>query len=237
MKKYNARKTFCRLGIFCFFLLEFASCEIVLVDERGDDLEQYDYYIDEFGNEGIVVYSGVVMSLDEVELPWGPLDYNVLPSATPYVADKKSYGIAMLYAMRDAGLESFSAQAWCAKKNFNNEYRISSWHLPSYHDWKKYIGNYSKYDKYRVEQIDNINHYIEIYGGTQISKDECYWTCDEDFDGGFVFADTTLVYDFDPENRALPITPILTAVANKDKWVKRNVYKVRAIKFVYEKSN
>ena len=66
------------IGISCI-LCNLQSCVryTTIVDERGDNLELYDYYVGEYGNEGIVVFINnletrvLVLSSDEQELPWG----------------------------------------------------------------------------------------------------------------------------------------------------------------------
>lgn len=211
------------------------SCSIVLTDERGDQLEIYDYYVDSNGNEGIVVYANssriIVMSLDEAELSWGPQDNQVFALQDKDLLTRNTFSLSMQYAMIEAGLDQFAAQAWCQKKNPNGAVEMGNWRLPSYYDWDRCI--MWKSDKNR--HLKQLNKFLKLYGGKELSEQDYYWTCTEDYDEYFVFNDTTLVYDFDASNRAIAITPMLLASIEKDRWVKRNRYKVRAIKYVYYK--
>ena len=100
-----------------------------VADETTEDYQLYDYYIDSYGNEGIVariVSSNqssrkyiIVLSADETYTYWGPMGelvykYDTLQFST---LGKPSFGIAMLQSMKSLGVERFPAQAWCDQKN------------------------------------------------------------------------------------------------------------------------
>ena len=61
-----------------------------------------------------------------------------------------------------------------------------------------------------------------------------YWTCTEDIENYVSMNDS--IDDFDKENRAIPITFRFSSYINKDYWLKKNKYHVRAIKYVYYKN-
>lgn len=207
-----------------------SACKQVLIDERGDDLQLYDYYIDEDGNEGIVVEKEsdaiVVLSLDEAELPWGPMDEAIIKETDKNFFNTKRFSIAMQYAMLDKGIHKFPAQAWCYAKNKKEQIGIGSWRLPSLNDWEYLVS---------VEyHWDEINDALIKMGGVPLSTDDLYWTCTEDYQEAFTFSDED--NDFDAANRAVNITLKLRAYTRKDRWVKNSIYKVRAIKHVYYKN-
>lgn len=205
------------------------ACTEVLIDERGDDLQLYDYYIDEEGNEGIVVKKQsdviVVLSLDETELAWGPMDKVVLEETDKDFFERERFSVAIQYAMLDKGIYKFPAQAWCYAKNKNGQMGIGSWRLPSFYDWEYIISIKNHYEK--------INQALTKMGGEPLSTDAHYWTCTEDYKEAFVLNNN--VDDYDAANRAININIQLRSFVKKDRWVKNNVYKVRAIKHVYYK--
>lgn len=206
-----------------------AACEQVLIDERGDDLRLYDYYIDEDGNEGIVVEKDsdaiVVLSLDEVELSWGPMDEAVFKETDKHFFATKGFSVAMQYAMLNKGIHKFPAQAWCYAKNKEEQISIGSWRLPSLYDWQYLVD---------VEyHWDDINEALIKMGGVPLSTDDHYWTSTEDYQEAFSFSDED--NDYDAANRAVNITIDLRAFTRKDRWTKNTEYKVRAIKHVYYK--
>lgn len=205
-----------------------AACEQVLIDERGDDLQLYDYYVDEDGNEGIVVEKNsdaiVVLSLDETELRWGPMDEVVIQETDEKFFNRTRFSVAMQYAMLNKGIGKFPAQAWCYVKNKKGQIGAGSWRLPSLYDWRYLVSVKNHWEE--------INEALIKMGGVPLSTDDHYWTSTEDYKEAFAFSDED---DYDAANRAVNITLNLRAYTRKDRWVKNSIYKVRAIKHVYYK--
>ena len=215
------------LSISCTF-----KSEGVILDERSEEYMLYDYYVDEYGNEGIVVYIAqnekyaIVLSADESYEQWGPTDeqvYSVDASSLQY--GTQEFGLAMHQLMKAKGIERYPAQYWCDRKNGENELSYAgSWRLPSYKELRIIFGDNGLY-------VGKIQSALKHIGGTLLDAEKTYWTCAEDYDGYLSFKDVET--DYDPENRAVLITYLNSAYATKDRWIKKNKHYVRAIKYVY----
>lgn len=220
-------------------LFSFQSCIPKFDDERFNSNELfinemdvnanvYDYYVDPYGNEGVVFYRGnqciVVISADESYDYWGPMDhyvYNVYNITNYSVFSSYPFGLMMLQNMYAEGLDRFPAQKWCYDKNNGESHpRAASWRLPSYAEmmW--------------ISNINRLNEALIAIGGTPIDVDSYYWTCSEDYDGYVSVSFQN--YDYDKENRAvLKSFQANNIFTDKSGWIKKNKYKVRAIKYVY----
>ena len=231
--------------LFVLTCLSMISCdkesEALLVEELDEEYQLYDYYIDENGNEGIVAYIlkessiskypkgykyRIVISSDESLEPWGPMGEIVMKkdSASSSEFRQPTAGITMLQSMNSRGMERYPAQNWCFKKNNSNEISASSWHLPSYYELQQIFGSSGK-------NLSALNHALQVTGGKQIDNSQLYWTCMEDYDGYISVSDLKL--DYDQANRAILTSPHISTYANKDRWLKKNKYYVRAIKYIY----
>lgn len=233
------RKTVCRLFIIMFAL---SSCnfesEGVFTDDTTEEYQLYDYYVDEYGNEGVVAYiSGqkvswsnkyiLVVSSDEAYLPWGIMGENIYKSDT--ITDMgfrdPSFGIAMHQLMKSYEIGKFPAQAWCDAKNNDEKYpRAGSWHLPSYYEYQLIFGSTGA-------RVSSLNKALSNIGGTPFNAANMYWTCVEDFDDYIHIKNAES--DYDKENRAVIASPANSICSDKDRWLKKNRYYVRAIKYVY----
>ncbi len=225
---------------FIFFLSTLISCisgsyesDALIIDETTEEYELYDYYVDKYGNEGIVAYISkgryiLVISADETYLPWGPLGEQlyVISDSVKHpslVYRDEQFGIAMLNIMLEKGIEKYPAMNWCYKKDSaaTSPYG-GSWHLPSnsnFHD----ITQYSEYKK--------LNKALTDIGGTPLNEDNFYWTCCEDYTDYITIKGQES--DYDAENRAVISTPQKTTTGIKDRWLKKNSYYVRAVKYIY----
>lgn len=214
-------------------LISLQSCAkyTILVDERGDNLELYDYYIDDCGNEGIVVCQNLskkwilVMSTDEEELPWGQTGQLLFDSLSSVTKEFKN-GILMLNLMMNHGIEHYPAQAWCMAKNGSDIPHTGSWHLPSHYEWSEFVCR-------NETNVQHINQALDRIGGTLLNLDEYYWTCTEDYEDYWEFSSTEA--DYDPKNRAINESPLIRALVHKELWHKKQYHKVRAVRYVYYK--
>ena len=208
----------------------------LFTDDTTEEYQLYDYYVDDYGNEGIVVYIQssnhyskkyiIVLSADESDQSWGPMGELVYDCDSIKFSDLKepAFGVAVLQSMKSRGIDRFPAQAWCDQKNQSEPYpRGGSWRLPTYDEFKKIFksGN----------NLSDINNALFAIGGTTVNEEYFYWTCVEDFDGYITIEQQTL--DYDKENRAILSTPTNSTFSNKDRWIKKNKYNVRAIKYIY----
>ena len=212
--------------------------EGVFTDDTTEECLLYDYYIDEYGNEGIVAYSvsgkttgrkyAIVVSADEALLPWGPMGEAIYKSdtITSRGLRSSSFSIGMHQIMKSLGIDKFPAQAWCDAKNQDEDYpRAGSWHLPSYYEYQLIFGT-------KGRNVTSLNSAFISIGGTPFS-DGMYWTCVEDFDNYITITDNES--DYDKANRAVITSPYNVTHGYKDRWLKKNNYYVRAIKYVYYK--
>lgn len=201
------------------------SDEIILDETHGITYELGDLYTDEYGNEGIVCRTQdkykhkmiMVVSSDEAYMSWGPLDQQVSPYDTlkAYYSSRyfEYYGIAILQCAKSLGIENFPALKWCNDKNHGEKYPSgTSWHLPT------------------NEELECIN-IISWYEDSVDLNNKYYWTCIEDISGCSDFGVSNM--NFRPKDRAMPLNLNGDTFSNKDLWVKRNKYYVRAVKYIY----
>lgn len=221
---------------YIFLSLLIASCSFeadeVFTDERMEEYELYDYYVDQYGNEGIIAYISsnkecvIALSLDESLQYWGPTGEEIYKGSTKRIEIASvKFGVAMHQAMMSMGIERFPAQNWCNQKNISEQYpRAGSWRLPSRYDFSLIFGT-------EGQRLERVNAALKSANGTPLEKEEMYWTCTEDIDGYITFND--VIPDYDQANRAVTCSPLNTTNYNKDRWIKKNQYLVRAIKYVY----
>ena len=238
MKHYISQKHLHRLLLAVSFLTVCSSCdhesESICVDDTTEPYQLYDYYVDQYGNEGIVVYKltsaskeQIVMSADEAVLPWGPTGEQVfaVDSVPSTMLRNASYGIAMLQTMKSRGIDKYPAQAWCNQKDRGEKYpQGSSWHLPTYWELVIIFGD-------KGASVDKINKALTDIGGTPLTSGSMYWSCTEDYEGYAKIRD--VVSDYDSENRAVITSPARSTYSTKERWIKKNSHNVRAIKYVY----
>lgn len=227
---------------FVLLCLSLISCDkesdALLVDELDEEYQLYDYYIDKNGNEGIVAYilNGnsypegyrymIVMSSDESLEPWGPMGEIVMKkdSASTSEFTRPTAGIIMLQSMYAKGIDRYPAQQWCFEKNHSSEIGASSWRLPSSYETRLILGKSGK-------NVANINRALANTGGTMLDDSHLYWTCMEDYENYITI--NGLTSDYDQANRAVLTSPHIETWGNKDRWLKKNHYYVRAIKYIY----
>ena len=207
---------------------------LVFVDDTdGRCFQLYDLYRDKYGNDGLVVYVEEdntfkyiqVISLDETYAVWGPTGETIMKGNTDSLAGSGRFGLAMLQCMKTHGIEHFPAQQWCDAKNGNEPYpRAGSWMLPSFDDWRWICGSHGA-------NVDVINSRLIELGGTPLSIDEKYWCCEEDYEGYMTWADGS-EQDYDPDNRAVIISPRIQGIIDKDFWMKKTKHRVRAVKTI-----
>lgn len=215
--------------LLCLISCSFESDDII-TDDTTEQYDLYDYYIDEYGNEGIVAYIQtkyiIVISSDESYESWGPMGETVYKgniSSTELIL--AHFGVSIHQAMKSIGIEKFPAQNWCDQKNKPEKYpRAGSWRLPTKRELNLIFGKSG-------EKVDRLNSALLRSGGYSINKNEYYWTCIEDYDGYIEIDD--IVSNYDPENRAFMMTYDNATFGNKDRWIKKNKYYVRAIKYIY----
>ena len=224
------------LFVTCLFLCSCHKSSGVYTDEMDRDYRLYDYYEDAYGNAGVVasIVSNknengiIVISLDEANLPWGPMGeivYN--DSITGSGSLEVYFGVAMLQIMKAVGIDHYPAQAWCDAKNGDETYvRGGSWRLPTYHELRLTFGD-------EGSCVPALNQALLKAGGTPISTDvfDMYWTCVEDKPKFVKFSDVENTYD--PANRAIPVNYQYRFYTDRDQWIKKNRYNVRAIKYIY----
>lgn len=207
----------------------------VILDERDDDYVLYDYYVDSYGNEGIVAdilkdrYI-MVISADESYQSWGMMGKDIFSgdTATSFI-NNREFGLLMLQTMKSIGIEKFPAMEWCDRKNEGDRYaNAGSWRLPSKSEFHNMAGINSGKLKY-------INDALSEIGAPLISEDKFYWTCVEDIEG-YIKIDG-MESDYDQANRAVVTSPDNFTYGVKDRWLKKNKYYVRAIKYIYYRSN
>lgn len=230
------------IGYIIVALCLFSSCDKesgpLILDETDKEYNYYDCYTDEYGNKGIVVHitknsdsptgrrSIIVLSTDETCCPWGPMGENVGGQDTAsYVLSEKSYSLMVYQNMKARGIERYPAQAWCDLKNGAGSTPYSgSWRLPSYDEFKHIFTRVS---------INLLNTALRKNGGTPIDDDtKYYWTCTEDVENYITIIGATGL-NYEAENRAVISTIKNSTSGNKDKWMKKNWYNVRAIKYIY----
>lgn len=231
--------------LFILICISLISCDkesdALLVDELDEEYQLYDYYIDEKGNEGIVAYilNGnssseypkgykymIVLSSDESLEPWGPMGEIVMKkdSASTWEFSQPTVGITMLQSMNSRGMNRYPAQNWCFNKNRSIDILSSSWHLPTSYELLQIFGS-------KGGNVSNLNHALQVTGGKLIDVSHLYWTCMEDYDGYIKVNGQSI--DYDQANRAILTSPLHSTFSDKDRWLKKNKYYVRAIKYIY----
>lgn len=220
---------------YLFLGLVLTSCsfqhEGIFTDDRSEEYDLYDYYIDKYGNEGIIAYissdrkSIIAISLDESLESWGPTDQKIYKNEKASGYNLPSFGVLMHQTMFSLGIENFPAQYWCNNKNrWESHPRAGSWRLPTYHEFRVICGTDG-------ENVDFLNEALEGVNGTPLRSKQMYWSCVEDHEAIIYFEG--LETDYDPANRAIVSTPEKSSYSYKDRWLKKNQYYVRAIKYVY----
>lgn len=211
-----------------------------------EDYQLYDYYVDKYGNEGVVgaVHLDpeswcnyiIVISADETEETWGRSDIETFawdkvftvgsyPHSTEYT-HLYFFSLEMSQIVCSTNPKDYPAFNWCLSKNREEKYIHSgSWMLPSAYELFLIFSNGS----------ENLNQALKEIGGTPISSDYPYWTCVEDIEDAFHFSDSTLTYadDYDQKRRALPMYSSITFPIDKTSWNKWQINNVRAIKYIY----
>lgn len=232
-----------RYFIIALSLLTLCSCssfesDDLIIDEVGEDCALNDIFVDEFGNEGVIAYiydeGGwrfvIAISADEGYKPWGPMGEAVYKvdsidfdtTANHLLFSHPTFGLMMLQSMKSMGINRFPAQQWCDSKNQGDPYpNAASWRLPTLEEWLMIIKN------------TGLNDALVSIGGTPLDNNHLYWTCIEDLEGYVTLHDSTTTYD--RENRAILLDPTAHTNHDKDFWLKKNNYYVRAIKYVYYK--
>jgi len=225
-----------------FLLLVLAGCsqERLANDSVGfDDYQLYDRYVDDNGNEGIVAFKynqdnyGIVLvlSADETLAAWGPENKNVIQFndyANIDFADSYAFAIEINQTVELLGFEKFPAFGWCHNKNKDSKrIHASSWILPNV-----------SFLSYIFSNLEKLNESLAKNGMTLLSDEAYYWTCNEDIEDYFHFADESAqnAYDYDPVSRAIPMATDLLFPTHKTAWQKEKVYRVRAVKCIYYKS-
>ena len=230
------------ITLILFIVLAAASCtkddseskKTIFVDDTGGkQYHMYDLYCDEYGNEGLVVYVEEgstykyiqVISVDETTAAWGPTGETVFKGNQDSVRNNLRFGLSMLQSMKQRGIEHFPAQKWCDEKNGGELYpRAGSWMLPSYMDMRYICGPHGS-------KVNTINSKLTELGKTPLSLEEYYWCIEEDYEG-YLSWDDGDVHDHDPDNRAVICSPQIRAIKDKDFWIKKIEYRVRAVKTI-----
>lgn len=199
---------------------------IELIRNEGE-VQLYDYYIDDYGNEGVVVcvtdHEIMVISSDEGLEYWGPSDLSIMSDNIHYS------GVCSMQTMQNAivnGIDRFPAFRWCHDKNPNDLLDITGWMLPCERElmWM-----------FRRTDLSLLNKALVNIGGTPISSGALYWTASEDtddFDDYDEYGDSYI-----PEMRAVCITPELDSDYKMIYWIKSQKHKVRAVKYIKYKKN
>lgn len=222
-----------------------------MVDITGEESYQlYDYYVDEYGNEGIVAYTPdkysflnymIVISADETLLPWGLMGEKVCPtdSLLPSMIVNPSFSLSMIQVMKAQGISKYPAMAWCDAKNGGEEQASgSSWRLPSRRELALICGSIKErsWSAGYEESMKYLNQALRSIGGTEIDPQHTYWTCQEDF-AGLYPQEEGANENCDPNNRVLPMQPDNTLPTNKNLWIKKCNHYVRAIKYIFYARN
>lgn len=231
----NYRYAILIICVICFSIA--CDDEPINIIDCSEELKLYDYYVDEFGNEGIVVRlydyettkCAIVMSADEAEAVWGPSGFVVFDADSEMLEDHLEhprFSMMMSRKVIECGVDRFPAFKWCLDKNHGRQLTADSWMLPSYHEFMTIL------DRCR---IDALNDALISIGGMPIINN-AYWTCTEDH----VAVLSTSDGDYDPLNWAINIIPSYDK-SNKYTyykhkyimWNKTLAYKVRAIKYIW----
>lgn len=218
--------------IYLITVLLYSSCNYLNPIElirNDDDIHLYDYYVDEFGNEGIVTYIStdstdvMVVSADEGYVSWGPVDCRIYTKKENLLGSELS--MVMLQNAIFLNINRFPAFKWCNDKNSGKPLNVASWMLPS--EWEmRYMIAGAQCD------LASLNEALINIGGTPIDADELYWTATED--NSQIISDDYKKYgaDFSPEMRAVCMTPMRTSREKMIYWIKSNRHRVRAVKYI-----
>ena len=234
------------LFILLATLVALAACEDesgkeIYNDTKGEEYRLGDYYVDDLGNEGIVVYYNkytpkiiMVMSLDEACLPWGPMDHAIFQSDSvkARTLDNPSFGLSVLQSMQESGIEHYPAMAWCDKKNGGARWAgAGSWRLPTRYELSLVFGQETVGGR---SSVSGWNEILASVDGMSLGANHYYWTCQEDLvDNRLSDGSSADGYGYDRKNRAIPVNVYGESPADKDLWLKKNSYYVRAIKYIY----
>lgn len=208
-----------------------------IIEGDGQNYSLYDPYIDEFGNEGVIAYISededgveyiIAISSDEGYEAWGPMGVAIYKNdslnfdtiTNYFLIYEPAFGLMMMQSMKSIGIDRFPAQRWCDDKNLGDPYpNASSWRLPTLYELQLVFSN------------KELSSAITQAGGAPLYNNYYYWTCLEDLDNFIIFNNT--IPNFDKENRAVISNPKNQAYTDKDYWLKKNKYHVRAIKYIY----
>lgn len=221
--------------IATLFLMSCSEREWMTIISNEEDLKLYDYYVDEFGNEGIVVCiksytnskAAFVLSADETVCEWGPGGFCVFEQE--FSEDNVNYprfSLIMARYVSLLGVERFPAFNWCLNKNNGTPLSSDSWMLPSHKEMTTLL---------KSVNLNELNNALLNIGGTPL-RSELYWTATEDFPELVKMKDTESEYN--PENWAICMTPSSKYYTQKHIWwTKSRKLGVRAIKYIqYESS-
>ena len=127
---------FILLLLFAFISCKVESDDLILGDAQAN-YKLYEPYIDEYGNKGVIacitryVESGelaevIVLSADETEERWGPMDELVYQAEIEdnKIFKSQTYGLGVLQSMKAMGINRFPAQKWCDAKNEDEEFIV-----------------------------------------------------------------------------------------------------------------
>ena len=173
--------------IFVFLAVLLSSCldaDYIADVTDGKEYELYDHYVDEHGNEGIVIAVNgkksmgrtlkytIVMSLDEADLSWGRMGEALSAPDTSYSYD--GYCLLMNQRAHFKGIENYPAFEWCYRKNRSRKLpNINSWILPNQKEYR------TTYTNVLSTSYELINQHIVKYGGTPLDPDKPYWLAEE----------------------------------------------------------
>lgn len=216
--------------ISALLLIACSEREWMATIPNNENLKLYDYYEDEYGNEGIVVYiesytnhkTAFVLSADEAVCEWGPSGFCVFEQEA--VKDNVNYSRFSLIMSRYVSLlgsERFPAFNWCMNKNHGAPLSSDSWMLPSHKEMTEFL---------KSVNLIELNHALLDIGGTPLMSD-VYWTATEDFPELVKLGDEES--DYNPEDWAICVTPSLKYYTQKHIWwSKSRRHGVRAIKYI-----
>ena len=217
--------------ISVILFVSFTSCTYMNPTElihNEDDIQLYDYYVDELGNEGVVVYISndstnvMVLSSDEGYAAWGPTNLQLSSSTGVDSAERLSmHMMTMAVAYK---IVRFPAFQWCYKKNGSGPVRVTDWMLPTEREillWLRSGCNFTK-----------LNDALVKIGGTPVSQDELYWTSTEDMKKIIHSTYSDYGSDYMPDMRAVCINLSLDSKYKMIYWIKSREHRVRAVKYI-----
>lgn len=240
-----------------FLLLVLIQMSLCMCSKTGrveipdNDLSPYqagEKYVDEYGNEGIIIISDkekvLAMSLDEAVLSWGRNDTSLFPVEKLFenlpVRNKSEYcqslflyssgvSLDMMQIVEKEGFSDYPAFKWCDDKNRDGHpIHSSSWCLPGYYEY---------YLAFSSVGVDFINDALAKNGGTVIDTTAMFWTSVEDIDSLFIFSDKKYSNLFNQSKNAIAIDYRFRSFTDRANWDKRMAYHVRAFKYLYYNVN